>query len=250
MRAIIILLTVFLCLFAMSTCSKKKEAQKEPNKIEEAVKDQNVDESNLQYRQEVTSFKLEGFAKNGENQWSVQGQFANIVDPDVMLKSIYGKSVSKQMSVTITADRGIYNKETRSAELKGNVIAVMSDGGRAIMDTAHWNAGDEEITTESPLRIEHSGIILVGVGGIVRPQKEWAMVFKNIRMCDTNGRVITCDGPLEVSYKEKKATLNNNVVIVDPEQGQISADTVIAYFDPEKKEIEKIEWFGNVKAVY
>jgi LPS export ABC transporter protein LptC len=247
MRAFI--LPVFFLLL-LAGCGINFNSDKSAKKVEKVIKNQMDDESSLKYKQEVQSFKLEGFSKTGENKWSVQGQFANIVDPDVVLKSVYGTSTSKDNQVTLTADRGIYNKNTRSADLKGHVVAVMSDGGKAFMDEAVWNATNEEITTPSQVRIEHSGVVLVGVGGLVKPQKEWARVDKNIRMVDTKDRVITCDGPLEVDYKNKQAVFNNNVVIIDPEQGKMSSDKVIAYFDTEKKQISRVEWIGNVKAVY
>ncbi|MDD5440165.1 MAG: LPS export ABC transporter periplasmic protein LptC [Candidatus Omnitrophica bacterium] len=218
-------------------------------KAEKFVKDQGASPESLEYKQEVQNFKLEGFSKTGDNQWSVQGKFADIMEPDVVLKSIVGESKGSNVSATITAERGTYNKDTRSAELKGNVVVLMNDGGKAYMDHAQWNANDEEITTDSPVRIIHSGVTLEGVGALVRPQKEWALVTTSIKLTDTKGRVITCDGPLEVDYKARKAILNKNVKIVDA-QGTMYADQVIAYFNAEKKEIDRIEWIGNVKAVY
>lgn len=243
------LIAAVFAFFAIFGCRESLGVD-ESKTVEESIKEKVNYDPSLDYKQEVQNFKLEGFSKTGENQWSVKGQFANILDPDVVLKSIEGKSLSKDTSVTLTAERGIYNKNTRSAELKGNVVAVMSDGGKVYMDYALWNADDEQITTESPIRIEHSGIVLEGLGGMVKPQKEWAIIYKHIRMCDEKERVITCDGPLEVDYKAKQAILNNNVVIIDPQQGKISSDKVIAYFNTETKEIDRVEWLGNVKAVY
>ena len=88
-----------------------------------------------------------------------------------------------------------------------------------------------------------------GLGALVMPQKKWAVINKNVKMSDKNGRVITCNGPLEVDYEERKAILKNNVKIIDTE-GTMYADEMIAYFDSDKRQIEKIEWLGNVKAVY
>jgi len=245
-----LLVVAMLCMFTFIGCSKVNSEDTNKSYREDNNGPATEENENMDLKQEVQNFKLEGFSKTGDSQWSVKGQFANILDPDVVLKSLQGKSTSKQVQVSISAERGIYNKNTRCAELKGNVVAVLSDGGRIYMDTALWNATEETISTESPVRIEHSGIVLEGVGGLVKPQKEWAVINQHIRMCDQNSRIITCDGPLEVDYKNKQATLNNNVVIIDPEQGKMSSDKVIAYFDPEKKEIDRIEWIGNVKAEY
>lgn len=243
------LLIMSVCLTASGCGKKETVGTKVSQKVDRVVKDQVPNSDSLEFKQEVQNFKLEGFSKSGDNAWSVQGKFANIVEPDINLKSIVGHSLSKNVSATITAERGTYNKDTRCAELKGNVVVLLNDGGKAYMDHAQWNANDEEITTDSPVRIEHSGVTLLGVGALVRPQKEWALVYTNIKLTDTKGRVITCDGPLEVDYKAKQAILNKNVVIVDS-QGTMSSDKVIAYFNPEKKEIDRVEWIGNVKAVY
>jgi len=240
---------VFAVIVCIAGCGNNDPGAKASKTIEEVVKEKAVDSDDVEVKQEVRNFRLEGFSKTGQNRWAVHGEFANIVDPDIILKSIHGKSFSKDLCVTLSADKGVYNKGTRSAELTGNVVIMLSDGGRALMDYAKWNAGEEVIETDSAIRIEHSGIILEGIGAIVKPQLEWALVKTQITMSDTNGRVITCDGPLEVAYKEKKAILNNNVEITDKD-GKIYADKVVAYFDPEKKSIERIEWLGNVKAVY
>jgi len=248
----------YIAIFALSVvsivlitggCGKKKDTDEKAKRIEEAIKSRIGDSRTSDYKQEVQNFRLEGFSKDKKNRWSVEGQFANIVEPDIVLKSIKGASLSEKLSVNITADRGIYNKRTKSAELKGNVVVILSDGGKVFMDSAVWNAGDEEVTTKSPIRIEHSGIILEGVGAMVMPQKKWAVINKNVRMSDKNDRVITCDGPMEVDYENRQAILKNNVEIIDTE-GKMYADQVIAYFDADKREIERIEWLGNVKAVY
>ncbi|MFH1790602.1 MAG: LPS export ABC transporter periplasmic protein LptC [Candidatus Omnitrophota bacterium] len=236
----------------MPGCGKKEDSGRGASIIEDVIRPHidNADNGDSPgYKQEVQSFRLEGFSRNGQNQWSVQGKFANIVDPDIFLKSLKGASVSETMSVRISADGGVYNKDTRSATLNGNVVVTMADGGRALMEHANWDATNEIITTDSAIRIEHSGVILEGIGAEVKPQDEWAIVKTDVRMWDEKGRTITCDGPLEVVYREKKAILNNNVEIDDP-QGKMYADKVIAHFNPETREIERVEWMGNVKAVY
>ena len=107
----------------------------------------------------------------------------------------------------------------------------------------------QEIKTDSRIKIIHSGVTLKGTGARVLPRQKWAILQKKIRANDTENRIITCDGPLEVDYKERKAIFNNNVEIKEKE-GMINANKVVAYIDPEKKTIEKIEWLGDVKCTY
>ena len=95
----------------------------------------------------------------------------------------------------------------------------------------------------------HNGIVLEGEGASVLPKKKWAILEKNIRVTDLSDRIITCDGPLEVDYNNRKAIFNNNVEIIEKE-GSMYANKVIAYFDPDKRIIEKIEWLGDVKCTY
>ena len=245
------LLAVISVFFALNVtgCREEEDSDIRSKRVEDTIEEQMSEDGSLKYKQEVQNFRLDGFSKTGESQWSVQGQFANIVDPDIILQSIKGMSISDELSVSLSADGGVYNKDTKSATLEGNVIIILSDGGRVTMDYAVWNASDEEILTDSPLKIEHEGITLDGIGGKVKPQIKWALIKKNIKLADKNGRVITCDGPMEVDYNDRKAILYNNVEIIDKE-GKMYADKVIAFFDPDKKSIEKVEWLGNVKAVY
>lgn len=238
-----------IAMLVLAGCAKSDSGDKTSKKVENVSNEYVKSEESLEYKQEVQNFKLEGFSKTGENQWSVQGKFANIVDPDIFLETLKGTSISKDMSVEITAEKGVYNKDTKSAQLEGNVVIILADGGKVFMEHASWNASDEKITTDSYIKIEHSGVTLEGIGAEVKPQQEWAMINTDIKMWDKQGRIITCKGPLEVVYKEEKAILNNDVEIIDAE-GKMYADKVIAYFDPEKREIERVEWLGNVRAVY
>ena len=246
-----IFIIVMICGISLLGCGKDAPGTKSAKKLERHLmeKASGAEDEELSYRQEVRNFKLEGFSKAGTSKWSVHGEFANIVEPDIFFKRLDGESLSDEMTIAITADSGIYNKNSRSAELKGNVVVTLSDGGKVYMDHARWNAGNEEIITDSPIKIEHSGIVLEGRGAIVKPQSEWAVIEHNIRMVDKSGRIINCEGPLEVDYKHNKAILKKNVEIID-EDGTIQADQVTAYFNVDTRQIERIEWLGNVKAVY
>ncbi|MDD4203182.1 MAG: LPS export ABC transporter periplasmic protein LptC [Candidatus Omnitrophica bacterium] len=202
-----------------------------------------------EFEQEVQHFKLEGFSKDNKNKWAVEGGFANIVDPNIILDTIQGSSISEDMTVNIKSDSGVYNRQTKETELTGNVVISLSDGGQVFMDHAKWNPQTEKIETDSPVKIVHSGVIIDGLGGMVKVQEEWAILYKNITMKDLEQRIITCDGPLEVVYSENRAILNNNVLIIDPE-GTMRSDKVIVHFDEDKRAITEVEWIGNVEAVY
>lgn len=245
------LLLGMLCfVFFLGGCGKKSVAEKSAEKIENIVKsDIKEDKNELDIKHKMHNFKLEGFTKTGENQWSIEGEFAKLVEPDILLSSVKGRSFNNDVSVMLTADKGVYNRVTNSTELDGNVVIVSSDGGRICMDFARWDAANEEVKTDSHVRIDYSGVMVDGEGALVKPKKKWAMLEKGITAKDSSGRVITCDGPLEVDYENRKAIFNNNVEIIDQE-GKMYANQVIAYFDPENRKIDRIEWIGDVKAIY
>ena len=238
-RIVIILLVVF---YITGCSGDKTKVRIDQLKVEEKT---DVSE----YDQHVKHFKLEGFSEDGKNKWSVEGDFANIVEPEILLDQIRGNSISDEFTVLIEADDGIYNMNTKTAVLNGNVQITLAEEGKVFMETATWNPNTEQLSSTSLIEIVHNGVIIRGIGGIVKVQDEWARLDKDIKLTDEEGRIITCDGPLEVIYKENKAILNNNVIITDA-QGKMKSDKVVAYFDKDKREIENIEWLGNVEAVY
>ncbi len=237
--------------FLVSGCGKKSVGEKSGEKIEKTLKAEVGDRAkqDLDIKHKVHNFKLEGFTKSGENQWCIGGDFAKIIDKDIILSNIKGENFGKDISVILTADKGIYNRGTGLTELSGNVIVTTSDGAKVSMDFARWDANKEEIETDSHVIIEHGGIILEGRGALVRPKQKWAMLQKEIKVRDASNRVITCDGPLEVDYEKSEAVFNNNVQIIDTE-GRMSANKLIAYFDPDTRTIERIEWIGDVECTY
>ena len=153
------------------------------------------------------------------------------------------------MQVHLTAENGVYNRDTGRTKLIGNVNVISSDGGKLTMDYAEWIADKEEVITDSHVVIEHSGIILEGDGARVLPKQKWAMLKNTIKAVDSNGRIITCDGPLEVDYEKKEAIFSNNVRVTEGET-KLRADKMIAYFNPDTKAIERIQWVGDVEVVY
>lgn len=237
---------IMLCLvFLVAGCGEKSVGEK----IEDTIKSERGDEKAIDIKHRVHHFKLEGFTKKGDDQWYLEGEFAKLIDSDIVLSKIKGKTLDKDLTVMLTADNGIYNRISGCTELKGNVIITTSDGGKVTMDFARWNAAEEEVKTDSHVRIEHGSIVLEGMGALVRPKEKWAILEKEIKATDISKRVITCDGPLEVDYEKRRAIFNNNVEITDP-QSKMYANKVVAYFDPEKRSIEKVEWLGDVKCIY
>ncbi|MCK4463470.1 MAG: LPS export ABC transporter periplasmic protein LptC, partial [Candidatus Omnitrophica bacterium] len=238
-------------IFLIGGCGKKSVGEKSGEKIEKTVRAEVGDRSKeeIDIKHKVHGFKLEGFTKTGENQWYIEGDFAKIIDKDIILNSIKGESFGKDISVILTADKGIYNRGSGLTELNGNVIVTTSDGGKVSMDFARWDAKKGEIETDSHVIIEHGGIMLEGRGALVRPKQKWAMLEKEIKVRDASNRVITCDGPLEVDYGKREAVFNNNVQILDTE-GRMSANKLVAYFDPDTRTIERIEWIGDVECIY
>ncbi len=234
--------------FVLSGCGKENDSPVVDSRTEADAELPEKD-NDLDVKHKVQHFKLDGFSKEGKNTWCLEGDFAKMKNDDILLDTITGHSQADDISVVLTADDGVYERKTGSVKLTGNVVIVTSDGGKLTMDRANWSAKSEEVVTDAKVNIVHSGITVVAVGGMIKPNTQWARLEKNIKVTDSSNRIITCDGPLEVDYEKHMATFYNNVIITE-DQGKISANKVIAYFDPDKKEIVRIEWVGEVKAVY
>ena len=199
-------------------------------------------------RHEAKSFKLEGFSKTGEKQWEIEGETARMVTEEIVFLKIKATSFHEGTSVILTADKGKYDRKRGQLQLEGNVEAATSDGGYLSTDKAFWSTGTEEVTTESLVTVKKDGIVIVGRGILAKTGLKTATFKKEIKVKIPPATVITCDGPFNIYYEEKKAVFNNNVKVTD-QDSEMFADEITAFFNPESHGIERIVTRGNVKII-
>lgn len=221
-------------------CAKKEipdeKTAKEPDKNERGDADQ-----------QVLQFNLAGYAEDGKKKWEVLGESANVVADIVKIDNIVAKAYGADTSVTLTADKGEYDKVNNRVKLQDNVVATTTDGTTLNTDTLLWDSKSGKISTDSFVKVEKDNMSSQGKGASLDPKfKE--VQFKDDVLVTQGATTVTCDGPLEVDYEKNTAIFNKNVLVKD-ERGEIHADKMVVFFNKESKKLTRLEAEGNVNIV-
>lgn len=223
--------------------------------------------------QTIADFSLSGFAEKGKKSWELSGKSADITNEKVKLKDIVGKLYGEE-NITLTAERGNFDKEKGNVHLKDNVIITTSKGAKLTTDSLDWDRLNHTVSTPDEVNIKRENLVADAVGASGQPDLKKVNLEKEVRVQinphDTQDLpkkkkiVITCDGPLEVDYDKNIAIFYNNVK-VDQRDTQIYSDQMDVYFKTDEdhdlnlsqdkdskgmsRQIHKIIAKGNVKIV-
>ncbi|MFH1847529.1 MAG: LPS export ABC transporter periplasmic protein LptC [Candidatus Omnitrophota bacterium] len=196
--------------------------------------------------QKLMSFTIEGGSPKGARQWHLEAVSADIVGEQIHLETLKVISYSENSTSTLTSDKGIYHRDKGEIELIGNVKAVSEDGAILTTDYAKWKHSTKDIDTDSFVQINHRSMTAVGEGARANSEKRTAVLKKDVEVMIEPNTKIECDGSLNVNYEENTAVFHENVRI-DDNEGELFADKLTAYFDPEKKCLDRAVAEGNVK---
>ncbi|MBL7155754.1 MAG: LPS export ABC transporter periplasmic protein LptC [Candidatus Omnitrophica bacterium] len=236
---IVILLLLSACL---SGCSKKEVASPEAKRPSESIPAEEL----LQIKQEVYSFRVEGFGKDRKIEWNLEGESANVVLNEIKINNLKAVFYDKGVTFTLLADRAVYNKKNQDIELEDNIIGTTSDGGELVTDYAKWNSETEEITTDSEVLIKRQNITCKGEGAITKPRLKWVTFQREVEVNIAPDKKIVCSGPFEIDLEKNVAIFNNNVKITDKDSDTFT-DRLTVFLNPETNEVARIITEGNVR---
>ena len=244
-----LILPVIIVLFLITLqlgCAKKGPA---PSSQESPKANKQADEGPpLNIAQKVLSFNLEGYRDNGQKKWELKGACADILSNVIKLDYVTAKAYGEEASLTLTATRGIFDKNTKDFHLQNNVVGRSSDGAKLFTDSLDWNQKSERVTTDALVRIEKDNLFSVGKGAIGTPGLKQVELKKNVtvEIRDNPPTTITCSGPLIVDYQKNISILNRNVKISD-DRGEIYSDVMKVMFNPKTRKITRVVAIGNVR---
>lgn len=232
------LLVVFLAssLLVTASCSRKPESN-----VEE-MESQSISDN----EQTIKSFSLAGYTEAGKKKWEVEGAVAHIFSDVVNLTSIVAKAYGEETQVTLTADEGKFDKNNKDVQLSKNVVVVTTEGTKLSTDSLTWDADTNSITTDEKVLVEKENFTVEGKGAIAQPGLRQVKLNNDVVVKIQPQTVITCEGPLEVDYKNNIAYFNSNVSVED-ERGEIFSDKMEVFFVPKTRTIDKVVAIGNVK---
>lgn len=256
-RLISIAIAVF---FATYVCGCAKNTQKdltqplEPQETAEAPsegfdmtedKDAGKELETLSEEQKILSFDMTGYTKDGKKKWDIQGKSADVVSDTVVLNDIEANTYSNDRAVALKADSGVYDKKKSAVKLKDNVMVTTTDGISLTAEWLKWESETNTIKTDSFVEVKKGDFYAAGYGASANTEQKEMQLDKDIFVRQAQIS-ITCEGPLIIDYGKNKASFYDDVKVVDP-RGELLADRIDIFFNPDSREIESVVAEQDVK---
>ena len=228
--------------------------------------DTSVNISSSAEPQQMLDFNIAGYGAAGQKTWEVQGASMDMAGKDVNISDITAHLYGDKENMVLTADHGRFDKDTGIVYLKDNVRAVTATGAELTTNTLDWSQKDQTITTADRVNITKGNMTAQGQGIEAKPDLKIAKFEKDVVLTIDEQKkaqnpaeglgfgkgkmVITCDGPMEMSYEKQYAIFQDNVKVDSQgDQGTMIADKMTITFNSATKQIDKMEATGNVKIV-
>ena len=231
-----------------------------------------VNTSSSSEPQQMLDFNIAGYGTAGQKTWEVQGASMDMEGKDVNISDITAHLYGDKENMVLTADHGRFDKDTGIVYLKDNVRAVTATGTELTTNTLDWSQKDQTISTGDKVNITKENMTAQGQGIEAKPDLKIAKFEKDVVLTIDEKKkeqkpadpakpieglgfgkgkmVITCDGPMEMSYEKQYAIFQDNVKVDSQgDQGTMIADKMTITFSSATKQIDKMEAVGHVKIV-
>ncbi|MFA5116319.1 MAG: LPS export ABC transporter periplasmic protein LptC [Candidatus Omnitrophota bacterium] len=191
--------------------------------------------------QKINDFSLSGFGERGKKTWELSGQSADIFSDVVKLKDITGKVYGKQEDLTLTAERGDFDKAEGKVHLEKDVVVTSSGGTKLTTDYLDWDRDKQTVMTEALVNIERNNMFTTATGAVAKTDLKKVSLNKDVtveikpqegagqEMAIKDKIVITCDGPMEIDYAKNVAVFKTNVKVTQKDLNLYS-DIMEVYF--------------------
>ena len=200
----------------------------------------------------VYLFSFTKYAPTGEKEIEIEGDSANILSKTVQLMNVVAKAYAEETPVTITSDRGHYDKINNKVYLQKNVVATTANGTRLLTEELEIHPTQRVMETKVQTEVKKDNINIEGIGargdtGLkkVRFEKNVTVIVQDPGDTTAGPTVITCDGPLVIDYEKNIAHFKENVVAKD-KRGKLMSDIMDVYYNRVSRQVSKIVAIGNV----
>ncbi len=220
------------------------------NRAELGKKNENSSSGETPHK--LYSFSFAKYGNAGEKEIEIEGASANILAKSVELINVVAKAYAEETPVTITADRGDYDKISNKVYLKKNVVATTENGTRLLTEELQIHPSERRMETEAQAQVKKDNINVEGLGAAGDSNLKKVRFKKNVTVIvqdpvdKTNGPTeITCGGPLVIDYEKNVARFKDNVAAKD-KRGKLTADVMDVFYDKSSRKVSKIVAEGNV----
>ncbi len=200
----------------------------------------------------VYSFSFSKYTPEGQKQIEIEGDSANILEKTVFLMNVMAKAYAEETPVTITADKGKYDKVNNKVKLEKNVVATTENGTRLLTEELDIHPDQHRMETEVQAQVKKDNIDVQGMGAEgdsnlkkVKFRKNVTVLVQDPKDPKAGATTITCDGPLVIDYETNVAHFQKNVVALD-KRGKLTSDLMDVFYSKTSKQVSKIVATGNV----
>ena len=211
-----------------------------------------TEEAEEEASHKVYSFSFAKYTPEGEKEIEIEGESANILTQNVFLMNVVAKAYAEETPVTITADRGNYDKTHNKIRLRENVVATTEDGTRLLTEELDIHAEKRIMENSVDTEVIKDNIDIQGQGARsdahmkkVKFKKNVTVIIQDTGDLTSGPTVVTCDGPLVIDYDKNIAHFKDNVVAED-HRGTLRADIMDVYYNRIGRRVSKIVAIGNV----
>ena len=209
-------------------------------------------------QQEVKDFSFVQYKEGGDQKWKMNGRSAEVSDNRVDVEYLSALSFGEGTMLKLKANKGIFDKGENLVHLSENVVITSTDGTKLTTDHMVWDAETKNVSTDAGVNIKRPDMEITGTGAVCDMEGKTAELKQDINaklVSDGSGilnsasgknqTTITCDGPLELNYKQNRAFFHGNVKVEDS-RGNILSDRLDVYFSPETNQVKCVVARGNV----
>ncbi len=239
---IFVLLVVFYTFFVQIqvVITRQKKAKQTTTQVEEKP------------AHKVYSFAFTKYTPEGQKEIEIEGDSADILSNTVQLMNVMAKAYAEEQPVTVTADKGEYDKVKNNIHIEQNVVATTEDGTRLVTEQLDMQPSEHIIENNVETQVKKDNINVEGLGARADTRLKKVKFKKNVTVVVQNPddkkagpTTITCDGPLVVDYEKNIAHFKDNVVAKDL-RGKLTADTMDVYYSRVSRRVSKIVAAGDV----
>jgi len=212
-------------------------------------------------QQEVKDFSFVQYQEGGGQKWKMNGRSAEVLDSRVNIEHLSALSFGEGTTLKLKANEGVFDKGENIVNLNNNVVMASTDGTKLTTDHLVWNAETKNVSSDVSVNIRRPDMSITGTGAVCDVEGKTAELKQDISASLVSGEsgilnpetsksqtTITCDGPLELNYKQNRAFFYNNVKVEDS-KGSILADRIDVYFSPQTRRVKCVVARGNVKII-
>lgn len=203
-------------------------------------------------KHKVHVFSFAKYRPSGEKEIEIEGDSANLMDEVVLLSNVIAKAYAEDVAITITSDKGNYNKKENHVFLEDNVVATTDNGTRMLTEELMIDPAQKTLNTEAAAQVKKDNIDIDGKGASadtnlkkVKFKKNVTVVIQDTQDHSKKPTVITCDGPLVINYEKNIAHFKENVIAKD-ERGTLRAEMMDVYYNRLSRRVSKIVALQNV----